>query len=250
MKKLLTTNNAKTIKGEKIADKESGLAYKTYILYMSSHINNKYGVNVCSHASKGCSDSCLVSSGFGGMFDSVKKGRTRKTEMFIEDRAKFINQIAQEISNAIKLNKNKMVVIVRLNGTSDISYERFRIFEGGKNIMEMFPQVQFYDYTKNWTRFNDKLPKNYHLTFSRSEENDEKAFELLKKGVNVSIVFDKVPTEYKGYKVVNGDEHDLTFLHESGVIVGLRYKKNTTKNGKEKNELAYKSGFVILYEKE
>ena len=250
MKTLLTTNNAKTKKGEKVIDKISGLSYKTYILYMTSYTDNKYGVNVCSHASEGCISGCLVSSGFGGLYNSVKEGRRRKVEMFIEDRVKFINSLAEEIRIAIKKNEGKMVVVVRLNGTSDIVYERFRIFEGGKNIMEIFPEIQFYDYTKNWTRFNDKLPNNYHLTFSRSEDNEDKAFELLSRGINVSFIFREVPKEYRGYEVINGDEHDLTFLHKKGVIIGLRYKKNTTIGGKIKNEIAYKNGFVIEYKKE
>ena len=75
-KPLLTTNNAKTIKGEK-------LGYLTYILYMSPFKANSLGKNVCSHASKGCIESCLVGSGNGGMFEGVKKGRIAKTDYFL-----------------------------------------------------------------------------------------------------------------------------------------------------------------------
>ena len=34
------------------------------------------------------------------------------------------------------------------------------------NIFDLFPKIQFYDYTKAPTRH--KLPENYHLTFSYS----------------------------------------------------------------------------------
>jgi hypothetical protein len=238
---LLSTNNHKTIKGEK-------LGYMTYILYMSPFRANSKGINVCSHASQGCVDSCLVGSGFGGMYENVKIGRVKKTEYFLKDRIGFLFQLKDEIEKAINKNKDKAIVTFRLNGTSDLPYEKYRIFEGGKNIFELFPDNQFYDYTKNHLRFDKELPSNYHLTFSRSETNDVKAMSLLKRGFNVAIVFDKLPNEYKGFKVVNGDETDLRFLDEKGVIVGLKYKKNTGKGGAEKNKLAFSSGFVIINE--
>ena len=239
-KPLLSTNNAKTIKGEK-------LGYITYILYMAPFTANSKGINVCSHASKGCAEACLVGSGFGGMYTNVMEGRKNKTEYFLSDRVGFLTQIKNEIAKVIKKNEGKAIVTIRLNGTSDIPYEKFKIFEG-KNIFEVYPDVQFYDYTKNYLRFDKVLPSNYHLTFSRSETNHDKAMELLGRGFNVAMVFDKVPSEYKGYKVINGDEDDLRFLDDNNVIVGLRYKKMTGKGAD--NTLAFKSGFVIDTEAE
>jgi len=67
----------------------------------------------------------------------------------------------------------------------------------------------------------------------------------LSKGYNVAMVFNKLPETYNGYRVVNGDETDLRFLDEQGVIVGLKYKYNTGREGKVANELARTSGFVI-----
>jgi hypothetical protein len=238
-KPLLSTNNAKTIKGEK-------LGYITYILYMSPYTANSKGINICSHASKGCADSCLVSSGFGGRFDSVKQGRLNKTEYFLSNRVEFLFKLKAEIDKAIKKNEGVAIPVFRLNGTSDLPYEKYKVFENGtKNIFEMFPDTIFYDYTKNYLRFNKVLPSNYNLTFSRSETNDAIAMSLLNKGVNVAMVFKKLPTEYKGFEVVNGDLDDLRFLDPKGVIVGLRYKNNTGTGGAEKNKLAYSSGFVI-----
>ena len=109
----------------------------------------------------------------------------------------------------------------------------------------MFPDVQFYDYTKNYLRFDKVLPSNYHLTFSRSETNEAKSLELLKRGFNVAMVFDKLPTEYQGFEVINADNDDLRFLDPKGVICGLKYKKMTGKGGAEKNKVAFESGFVI-----
>lgn len=236
-KKLLTTNNKKTIKGEK-------LGYMTYILYMSPFKANSQRINVCSHASKGCAESCLVGSGFGGMYTSVMQSRVKRTEFFLSDRIGFLNQIKNDIEKAIKKHKDKAIVTIRLNGTSDLSYENFRVFDG-KNIFELFPDIQFYDYTKNWTRFNKPLPANYHLTFSRSETNHDKAMELLRRGVNVAIVFDKLPKTYEGFEVINADENDLRFLDKKGVICGLKYKRMTGKGGAEKNKAAFENGFVV-----
>jgi hypothetical protein len=241
-KPLLSTNNAKTIKGEK-------LGYITYILYMSPYTANSKGINVCSHASKGCADSCLVGSGFGGMYTSVMQGRINKTEYFLKDRVGFLFQLKEEIKKAIKKHEGKEIVTFRLNGTSDLPYEKYKVFDNNtKNIFEMFPNVQFYDYTKNYLRFDKVLPKNYHLTFSRSETNHDKSIELLNRGINVAMVFDKLPDTYEGFEVINADLDDLRFLDKRGVICGLKYKKMTGKGGAEKNKQAFESGFIVLTE--
>ena len=73
-KKLLSFNNAKTVKGEKYG-------FKTYILYMSPHTQNSLGKNICPNASNGCAKACLYKSGFGGIYTSVQAGRIAKTEL-------------------------------------------------------------------------------------------------------------------------------------------------------------------------
>jgi hypothetical protein len=240
-KALLSTNNFKTMKGEK-------LGYKTYILYMSAYKQNSKGINVCSHASLGCAASCLVGSGFGGMYVGVKNGRIERTEYFLNSRIEFLTQLKDEIEKAIKKNEGIAIPVFRLNGTSDLPYEKYKVFEGGKNIFELFPNVQFYDYTKNYLRFNKVLPSNYHLTFSRSETNHSKCIELLKRGVNVAMVFDKIPNTFEGFEVINADNDDLRFLDKKGgVICGLKYKKMTGRNAN--NKLGIESGFVIETEK-
>lgn len=235
--KLFGTNNAKTIKGEK-------LGYTTYILYMSPHKQNTKGKNICPKATKGCAKSCLFTAGMG-KFSNVKLGRLNKTEYFLRERNNFMADIAKELTIAVKKHGvDKMCV--RLNGTSDIRYENIPVGDY-PNIMSMFPDVQFYDYTKIASRFTDTLPKNYHLTFSmaETEENKAECFELLNKGYNVAGVFNvkdetQLPKKYKGYKVINGDQHDLTFLHKTkgkkGLIIGLKAKGTAKKD---------ESGFVI-----
>jgi len=228
--KLLTDNNAKTIKGEK-------QGWKTFILYMSPFNQNSQGINLCPHASKGCSKACLFGSGRGSM-STVEKGRKNKTEMYLHDRTLFMNMLVKEIT---KHSKKFDKLAIRLNGTSDIRFEKLKV--NGKTLMDLFPNVQFYDYTKNPFRFKSPLPKNYHLTFSRSEDNHEIAMELLNKGINVAMVFDSLPKSFNGVEVINGDLSDLRFEDNKGVIVGLKYKKLTGKG--VDNEEVFKSGFAI-----
>ena len=73
----------------------------------------------------------------------------------------------------------------------------------------------------------------------------DKAMELLKRGINVAMVFDKLPATYEGFEVINADETDLRFLDKRGVVCGLKYKKMTGKGGAEKNKAAFESGFVL-----
>lgn len=238
-KSLLTSNNAKTVKGEK-------KNYKTFIMYLSPFTLNSKGVNLCPMASEGCANACLFESGFGGIYQSVKNGRLEKTEFYLSNRIGFLDKLVDEITKLeAKYKGSEYTLAIRLNGTSDISFEK-QITSNGKTIFDTFPNVQFYDYTKNYTRFNKVLPSNYHLTFSRSEINHEIAMDILSKGHNVAMVFDKLPETYNGYKVVNGDETDLRFLDEKNVIVGLKYKKITGKGGAEKNKEALQNGFVLV----
>jgi hypothetical protein len=84
---------------------------------------------------------------------------------------------------------------------------------------------------------NGKMPANYHLTFSRKENNQAMVELIAKMGGNVAVVFaDKLPATYLGKPVIDGDETDLRFLDGKGVIVGLKAK------GKAKKD---ESGFVV-----
>ena len=225
-KKLLNIdNNAKTIKGQK-------KGYKTAILYLAP--STQSGFNVCPQASLGCKKACLYTAGHGA-FNNVQQGRINKTRWYIQERNTFMAQLKREITNHIKNCSNKgFIPCIRLNGTSDISWETTGIFEE-------FPNVQFYDYTKIYKRalkyVNGQYPSNYHLTYSLNEDNYKEAFDILLRGGNISAVFRKdLPQTYKGYKVINADETDLRFTDDNNVICGLIAK------GQAKKDY---SGFVL-----
>ena len=221
--KLLSKSNAKLVKGEKLGVLTFGLSLAPY---------NLSGVNLCPYASNGCADTCLFTAGHGA-FSNVKKARIAKAKFFNTDKPAFFAQLEKDIQSAIKqANKKSLRLAIRLNVLSDISWEKF-------GIIEKFPSVQFYDYTKNPFRMADylagKLPKNYQLTFSRSESNQIEVEKILALGGNVAIVFNKLPKEYQGKKVIDGDISDARFKDRKGVIVGLKAK------GKAKKDT---SGFV------
>jgi hypothetical protein len=225
-KKLLNIdNNAKTVKGQK-------KGYKTAILYLAP--STQSGFNTCPMASEGCKKACLYTAGHGA-FNNVQQGRINKTRWYIQERNTFMAQLRKEISNHIKNCSNKgFIPCIRLNGTSDISFENTGIFEE-------FPNVQFYDYTKIYKRalkyVNGQYPSNYHLTYSLNEDNYKEAFDILLKGGNISAVFrNELPKTYKGYKVINADETDLRFTDDNNIIAGLMAK------GKAKKDY---SGFVL-----
>jgi hypothetical protein len=230
-KKLLTTANAKTSKGE-------DLGYLTGILYMAP-ANLVDGINVCKFASKGCKEACLYSAG-RGKFNSVKKARIAKTEFFRDNKEAFITSLVWSIEGVLREAKRKnLVPAIRLNGTSDISWEEIMV-KDGKNIFEVFSDVQFYDYTPNHTRMDALTGKwnNYHLTFSRKESraNHIECEKMLRLGVNVAAVYSNVSKVVDELGAIDGDLHDLRFLDIKGKIVALKAKGEAKKD---------KTGFVI-----
>jgi hypothetical protein len=140
-----------------------------------------------------------------------------------------VKEVKAAIKRAAKYN---LTPVFRLNGTSDIRWETVKV-DGFDNIMAMFPNVQFYDYTKIANRRD--LPANYHLTFSLAESNLADAERALANGMNVAAVFRTVPKVFLSVPVIDGDATDLRFLDPKGVIVGLKAK------GKAKKD---DSGFV------
>lgn len=229
MKLLGVGTDAKTIKG-------TAFNWMTGILYLAPS-NEAKVINTCAYASKGCRAACLFTAGRGA-FNNVKQARINKTLMFVNDRDLFLKEISSDIlSLQKKAQKKGMKACVRLNGTSDLAWERM-MDDKGLTLMQRHSDVQFYDYTKDIKRMKEylrgEMPGNYHLTFSRSESNQAQADEVLKLGGNVAIVYKNPPAPSD--KVINGDESDLRFTDPDGVIVALKAK------GKAKKDT---SGFVL-----
>jgi hypothetical protein len=234
--KLLSVGNPKILKGMK-------QGYMTYILHLAPV--DVSGYNTCPKATAGCKTACLNTAGRGGMFKKgettnvIQQARIRKTKLFFENRAEFMALLVKDIQLAIKQSaKKNLIPVFRLNGTSDLAWEKYDVIDN-KNIFEVFPNVQFYDYTKILGRKVRNIP-NYHLTFSAADGNDADVLSAIKQNYNVATVFgikksQPMPETYEGMPVFNGDDSDLRFLDPKGVVVGLYAK------GKAKKDT---SGFV------
>jgi hypothetical protein len=224
--------DAKTIKGTK-------KGVMTGILYLAPHLLSGY--QVCPKASEGCKLACLYTAG-RGVYSRTQNGRINKTKWFFEDRESFMETLVNNMEALIrKANRENMIPAARLNGTSDIAWEKIACVKNGikyASIMEAYPEVRFYDYSKVLGRSKALKLKNYHLTFSLSESNDNDAQKALAQGYNLAVVLrlgrtEKKPKRWSGYPVVNGDETDVRFLDpKHGHIIALfpkgRGRKDTS----------------------
>ena len=227
--------DAKTVKGETFG-------FLTGILYLAPHTSTKW--NTCSMAGIAkCSEGCLYTAGRGAM-STVAQGRINKTIWFFEERSSFMVQLATNIRQLVaKATKQNKTALIRLNGTSDIRWEAVSFIDADGteyvNIFAAFPDVQFYDYTKDVNR--RFIPANYDLTFSDSGVQGFQPFveKAVALGMRIATVFRDVasiPKMHRGMAVIGGDNSDIRHLEEKGVVVALYAK------GKAK--LDY-SGFVF-----
>jgi len=221
---LCTSNDAKTVKGE-------AKGFLTSVLYFAPFTLS--GINVCSHAKwSTCAEACLNTAG-RGVFTEIQMARILRTQWFHQAPSEFVEALVKDISATVrKADRLGLTPCIRPNGTSDIPWENIK--HKGNRLMDIFSHIQWYDYTKvplRMKRFlNGEMPANYHLTFSRSGDNDRAVDEVISRGGNVSVVFlNEPPTQWNGVRVINGDESDLRFLDPRGVIVGLKAKGKARK---------------------
>lgn len=209
------------------------------------------GFNVCRFSSAGCRASCLNTAGNGGIgldedgLNRAQAARIRRTRYFKNHHVHFLEKLVKELGALERRAKRRgMLPAARLNGTSDLPWERIRVEIDGerfRNVMRAFPDITFYDYTKyplelRGERVGGELPPNYSLTFSLSENNESRARDALARGVNLAVVFrHELPDEFWGYEVINGEEHDLRYLDQRVRVVGLLAKGEALKD---------KTGFV------
>ncbi len=252
MLKLLTAGNPKVMKGY-------GYGCFPVVLHLAPAKTS--GFEVCPARTKFCTAVCLTLAGRGGVglaphmtaeerarVNRIQAARLRRTELFFRDRRRFADMLEHDIEWLLEFVKRKTVVgmkagkpvfadlapgsprmriCVRLNGTSDIEWERVPLF-GSQSVVDRYPDLQFYDYTKIPAR---RVPDNYHLTYSWNEQKRaaERSEDYFKLGVNTAVVFstakgEPLPERWRGRRVIDGDEYDMRFLDPPGVYVGLRAK--------------------------
>jgi hypothetical protein len=214
--------------------------YASAVLYLAPHKFAGRG-NVCAGATEACIAGCLGL--YAGRADIVKAGektnavreaRIRRTEWFFDDLDSFLSALRLDIAAHVKkCAKNGKRPAIRLNGSSDIPWERV-----APELFAEFANVTFYDYSKLAPSKRAALPENYTLTHSFSGENYADMWAALSMGRNVAVVFRVKPSQslpdfvsdadpshaFASLPVIDGDTHDQRFLDPKGVIVGLRAK--------------------------
>jgi hypothetical protein len=230
-KTLLGTASTKTVKGEK-------LGFLTAILYLTPDDN------ICAMARlAGCMEGCLYSSGRGA-FNSVQNARQAKTDFWYANQRAFLLSLCSDVWSLHRsAAKHNQKLLVRPNGTSDIPWENFKVLDD-KTIFQLFPDVQFYDYTKHPSRnLVGKTPGNYDLTYSFSSITPKPiSIKGLtnKNNSRVAVVFQRkedIPTSFRAWDVIDGDDTDVRHIEPKNVVVALYAK------GKAKKD---QSGFVQI----
>lgn len=198
-------------------------------LYLASGTVAETGRDLCTHASDGCRLNCLLVSGQREMFANtamevnkrLKSGREKlgggsnisilRTYLYEYGRKEFDAMLYRAIEKEQEYAKEQdLALACRLNATSDIPWER-------TGVIEHFPEVVFYDYTKipnrvlsylsskapmnfgkvgvahkipSFVSTNPPFPSNYYLNFSYSEINMAWCLIMLGLGANVVVPFD------------------------------------------------------------
>lgn len=179
----------------------------------------------CPSATQGCIHTCLGHTSGRMSFPTHTAARDARTALYLERPVVFMKRLRAELTlleaEALQYGLRPAV---RLNGTSDLLWERV-----DPDLFADFPEIQFFDYTKINHRMlgflDGVLPPNYHLTFSVDACSKGQASYVIGRGGNVAVVFwPHLPNKWWGFPVIDGDRHDARFLDQKGVIVGLRAK--------------------------
>ena len=186
---------------------------KVYPEYEASILQLLPNKHLCVNY-KLCIKTCLAFKGLAKVYPSVIKSRKAKSEYFVNDTDTFIKQLIREIKNQEKraLKKNKKAV-VRLNGFTDIDYDKYGIFK-------LFPNVQFYDYSADYERVLNNNNPNLHYTFSYKGNNLKECIELLKNDVSIAVIDISENQFFNDYEVehIDGDKHDFRFKHGKAIV--------------------------------
>lgn len=214
----------------KSSSRAHGAGYRIWDLSLRPNVLS--GHNVCTFSTPSCRETCVLEVAGHNNRPSVRTAKDRRTVKLFTQRRQFLADLTADLHNADELAaRDGLRALVRLNVGSDVPWEQL-----APSLFEC--RFVAYDYTKVRPRFDRKLPENYHLTYSHNERTpDGFSVELLRRGINVAVVFDTVymprwgrvdglPTHWRRFKVVDGDAHDLRLPETDGrgVVVGLRGK--------------------------
>jgi hypothetical protein len=213
VKSLLSKANHKQEKGE---------GYLSVGLTLTPRATGRSGRNLCPFATRGCAASCFADYDRMAWPQTKRAAQARTLLLARHPQAFFAILNADLASEERRARGAGLPLVARLNVVSDVAWEREQ-----PALFAAFPLVQFMDYTKDATRLLDaSRPPNYHLTFSRSESNEEDCRRVLAAGHNVTVVFRKppFPARFWDHPVIDGDQNDLRFRDPSPCVVALKAK--------------------------
>lgn len=218
----ITVLNEKTPKGE-------ARGYLQAIVYLAPHTLGG-GKNLCPHSTAACRAGCLYTAG-RGRTPRVEQARLRRTALYLNDREAFMDELIGELVQVqAAADKHGMHLAIRLNGTSDILWEREMV--DGRTLFDLFPRARWFDYTRT-PAVHRRVPEAWHLTFSLADDPISYAIDHLLARRNVAAV---VPEHEKAcapewfalgaatVHVVDGETDDLRFLDPSPALVLLKPK--------------------------
>jgi hypothetical protein len=243
---LFTTTNPKVEKSGKVS------SAPTIVLHLEPVT---YGV--CPAAGT-CAALCLHRAGNQLYFDVKLPARARRSYAYQYERALFLQNVVVEAARA----RSKGYVGIRLNGTSDIAWERemvyltphiiswigkrvprFRITRPGDySVISVVTALGLkpYDYTKRIDRdFDLAAELGYHLTLSWGGKHDDVIFDVAARhNLNVAAPVygirkkqalpETITVQGRVHEVVDGDVTDWRRDDPVGFlpyIVGLRLKR-------------------------
>lgn len=188
------------------------------------------GANNCRHASPGCMRNCLGHCSGRLAMATSRNAQVWKSLFLHYLPSQFWAQVEREVrALARKAKRLGLIPALRFNGSSDRTEVGY--------LAELFPGVQFYDYTKNFDlayRFGTgALLPNHHVTFSLAETavNVAQAIRLTLTKCNIAVVFKgPLPATFWGRPVIDGDETDVRFQDPDGCVVGLSAKGKARKD--------------------
>lgn len=186
------------------------------------------GPTVCAYSTAECRAVCLGTESGLNVLPSALEAKIAKTKFWQRDPHGFKTQLSAEIGSARRSAlKQGLKLGVRLNVYSDIVWER-----AFPQLFELYPDVQFYDYTKVPNRLH--RPNNYHLTYSYTgtEASRRTALAYQAVGINTAVVFPlpELPARFRfadtarSLPVVDGDVNDFRPGDPAGCVVGLKFK--------------------------
>ena len=225
--------------------------YGEYLTYNLSLMPWKYsGFQTCP-IGQDCHLDCIGHKSGNNVFKTTQIAKIKRTQAFFKIRDEFM-QVLRDDLDKVYYSPSRHTMAVRLNTYSDIPWEEY-------GIIDEYPGIQFYDYTKLFSRVSIRAyhRPNYDLTYSLSaKRHDLEAIQNLQGHNRCAMVVSRDVYKYlhknymsgpsgdgffwnKGIRFQDGELHDMTFKYrKKGVLI---LKEKYVKTPETPNPLVYRS---------